>query len=89
MIAPISVCELDAGRPKYHVPTFHRMAPTSSARTIARPALGPFATSSSTGRSSMMPIATAIPPSAAENMTPAKLNRPDKTTASVGRSEFV
>src|SRR5215475_7424972 len=26
IIEPINACELDAGRPKYHVPTFHIMA---------------------------------------------------------------
>jgi hypothetical protein len=37
MIDPIRVCELDEGMPKYQVPTFHRIAPRSSARIIANP----------------------------------------------------
>ena len=41
MIEPISVCELEAGRPRYHVPTFHTMAETSSAKIIAKPAPEP------------------------------------------------
>src|SRR5581483_3302066 len=32
MMAPISVCELDAGRPRYHVPRFQRIAEISSAK---------------------------------------------------------
>ena len=38
MIEPMSVCELDEGRPKYHVPRFQMIAATSSAKTIANPA---------------------------------------------------
>ena len=37
MIAPISVCELDAGIPKYHVPKFQIMAANSNEKTMARP----------------------------------------------------
>ena len=40
MIEPISVCELDAGRPSYQVPRFQMIAAISSANTIAKPALG-------------------------------------------------
>ncbi|MCY1353850.1 hypothetical protein D9M69_402040 [compost metagenome] len=36
-IAPIRVCELDAGMPKYQVPRFQAMAAASSEKTIARP----------------------------------------------------
>jgi len=41
MIEPISVWELEAGRPKYQVPRFQRMAATSRANTMAKPALLP------------------------------------------------
>ena len=85
MIAPISVCELDAGKPRYQVPRFHRIADRSSASTIARPAPTPLETSSSTGKSCMMPMATAMPP----KNTPAKLQRPERTTATCGFNEFV
>jgi hypothetical protein len=84
-IAPINVCELDAGRPKYHVPKFHRIAETRSARTIAIPAPLPLCTRSSAGKSFVMLIATAMPPSA----TPEKLQIPDQITATCGRSVFV
>jgi hypothetical protein len=39
MIEPINVWELDAGKPKYHVPTFHMIAAINSANTMAKPAL--------------------------------------------------
>ena len=38
MIEPISVCELDDGRPNHHVPRFQMMAAVNSANTIAKPA---------------------------------------------------
>ena len=37
MTEPIMVCELEAGRPFHQVARFHRMAATSSAKTIAKP----------------------------------------------------
>ncbi len=48
-IAPISVCELEAGMPKYQVPRFQTMAATSMEKTMAR--LRPLSrlSSSSTG----------------------------------------
>ncbi len=45
-IAPIIVCELDDGRPKYQVPRFHSVAASSSDRIIARPRPTPLDTSS-------------------------------------------
>ena len=59
MIEPISVCELDAGRPRYQVPRFQMIAATSRANTMAKPALMPTCRISSTGSSEMMPNATA------------------------------
>jgi len=41
MIEPMRVCELDAGRPKYQVPRFHKLAATRSAKTMAKLALLP------------------------------------------------
>src|SRR5215469_4711038 len=38
MIDPISVCELEAGRPRYQVPRFQMIAAINSANTIANPA---------------------------------------------------
>src|SRR5712671_3094981 len=35
-IEPIRVCELEAGRPRYHVPTFQMMADKSRAMTMAK-----------------------------------------------------
>ena len=77
MIEPISVCELDAGRPRHHVPRFQMIAAISSANTIAKPGAEPTCRISSTGSSEMMPNATAP----LETRTPRKLNRPDQTTA--------
>ena len=59
MIEPISVCELEAGRPRYQVPRFQMIAAISSANTIANPAELPTCRISSTGSSEMMPNATA------------------------------
>ena len=59
MIEPISVCELEAGRPRYQVPRFQMIAAISSANTMAKPALLPTCRISSTGSSETMPKATA------------------------------
>src|ERR1700722_18915968 len=85
MMDPISVCELEEGRPKYHVPKFHRMAAISSANTMAKPAPLPTCSINSTGNSDTMPKATAP----VETRTPEKLQNPDHTTARLGDSEFV
>ena len=37
MIAPISVWELEAGRPKYQVPRFQMIAANSMEKTMANP----------------------------------------------------
>jgi hypothetical protein len=55
MIEPIRVWELEAGRPRYQVPTFQMMAERRSANTMAKPALEPMLITSSTGRRAMMP----------------------------------
>src|SRR5580692_5212509 len=85
MIDPIRVCELEAGRPKYQVPTFHMMAEINSANTIAKPALEPTCRISSTGSSDTMPNATAPD----DHSTPNRLNTPDHTTAKFAGSERV
>ena len=85
MIEPISVCEDDAGRPKYQVPRFQMMAAISSANTIAKPALLPTCRISSTGSSETMPNATAPE----ESSTPRKLKKPDHITANSAGSEWV
>ena len=85
MIEPISVCELEAGRPSHQVPRFQMMAAISSAKTMAKPALLPTCRISSTGRSETMPKATAP----VEVNTPRKLKTPDHTTASSAGSEWV
>jgi hypothetical protein len=59
MIEPIRVCELDAGSPKAQVPRFQIIAAIRSAKTIAKPALLPTCSISSTGKSEMIPKATA------------------------------
>ncbi len=85
MMEPIKVCELDEGRPKYHVPKFHRIAAISSANTMANPAPLLTCRINSTGRSETMPNATAP----VDTSTPMKLNVPDQMTARLGDMEFV
>jgi len=82
---PMSVCELDAGSPRYHVPRFQMMADSSSEKTIANPAPEPTLMTSSTGSSATMLKATAPE----EVSTPIRFHIPDHTTAQVGLSEFV
>src|SRR5882757_897620 len=77
MMEPIRVWELEAGRPKYQVPTFQMIAAINSANTIAKPAPLPTCRISSTGNSDTMPKATAP----LESSTPNRLNMPDHTTA--------
>src|SRR6266851_3851297 len=77
MMEPISVCELDAGRPRYQVPRFQIIAAISGANTIAKPAELPTCNINSTGSSEMMPNATAP----LDSRTPRKLKDPDQTTA--------
>src|SRR5271163_466187 len=85
MIEPISVCELEAGSPKYQVPRFQMMAATSNANTMANPPLLPTCKISSTGSNEMMPKATAP----VEVSTPMKFQNPDQTTATCGSREWV
>ena len=85
MIDPIKVCELEAGNPKYQVPTFQMMAAIRSANTMAKPALEPTCRINSTGSSETMPKATAPE----ESSTPNRLNMPDQTTAIWAGSERV
>lgn len=85
MIDPMRVCELDDGRPKYQVPRFQMMAATRSAKTIAKPAPLPTWRISSTGRSEMIPKATAPD----ERRTPRKFQQPDQSTAMWGSRECV
>src|ERR1700754_856785 len=51
MIEPISVCELDDGKPKYHVPRFQTIAASSSANTMANPTDDPALSTSPIGSS--------------------------------------
>ena len=85
MIDPISVCELEAGRPRYQVPRFQMIAAIRSAKTIANPAELPTCKINSTGRSEIMPNATAP----LDSRTPRKLNDPDQTTAIWAGNECV
>src|SRR5580692_147779 len=85
IIDPIMVCELEAGNPKYHVPRFQIIAATSSANTMANPALPPTCRINSTGSSEIIPNAT----NPVEVSTPTKFHSPDHTTATCGSSECV
>src|ERR1700744_6599910 len=79
MIDPIRVCELDAGSPKYQVPTFQMIAAINRANTIAKPPLLPTCRISSTGTSETMPKAT----TPLDSNTPNRGNRPDQTMATL------
>ena len=85
MIEPISVCELEAGKPSIQVPRFQMIAAMSRAKTIAKPALEPTCRINSTGSSDTMPKATAP----VEKSTPRKLKKPDQTTAMFAGIEWV
>lgn len=61
-IEPTSVCELDAGIPRYQVPKFHRIAAMSRASTAqTQNAIDSWAIFSR-GRSFIIPMATPVPP---------------------------
>src|ERR1700685_57831 len=77
IMAPTSVCELEAGSPRYQVPRFQMIAEISSAKTIANPAPEPTLSTSSTGRSASTPNATAP----LEVSTPIRFQQPDQMTA--------
>jgi hypothetical protein len=85
IIAPIRVWELEAGSPKYQVPTFQTMADTRREKTIANPAADPTWITSSAGRRFTMLNATAPE----EVRTPRKLKNPDQITAGTAGSVFV
>ena len=85
MIEPMRVWEEEAGRPSHQVLKFQMMAAIRSANTMANPAPVPTCRMSSTGRSVMMPNATAP----LENNTPRKLSAPEYSTATCGCSEWV
>ncbi len=72
-IEPMSVCELDTGSPKYHVPRFHDTPASNSDSTITSAAPERESTSRSTGSRLTMPKATAVPP----RRTPRKLRNPE------------
>src|SRR5580693_7618842 len=85
MMEPKRVWELEAGRPKYQVPTFQMMAEIKSEKTMAKPGPEPTWMTSSTGRREMTPKAT-IP---LEVKTPVRFQRPDQTTAIQGLRAWV
>ena len=52
---PMSVCELEAGSPRYHVPRFQMIAERSKAKTMAKPEAEPTLSTNSTGSNATMP----------------------------------
>ena len=70
---PISACELDEGRPKYHVSRFQAIAPMRPAKTI----------SSVTRSGSTIPEAI-VAATASERNAPTKLRMADSVTATRG-----
>ena len=85
MMEPTMVCELEAGSPKYQVPTFQRMAAINRAKTIAKPEPLPTCRINSTGSKVMMVNAT----KPLEVKTPMKLQKPDHATAKWGSMVWV
>src|SRR6201992_3022726 len=85
IIEPIRVCELEAGNPYHQVLRFQRMAETSSAKTIAKPAPDPTLRINSTGNRETTANATAPE----ESNTPIRFHMPDHITATWGSSEWV
>ena len=82
---PMRVCELEAGRPKYQVPTFQMMAEMRRENTMAKPGAEPTWITNSTGRSAITPKAT-IP---VEVKTPVRFHNPDQMTAIQGFKVWV
>lgn len=80
----MSVCELDAGSPRYQVPKFQIIAAIRRARTADTPNAIPELAILSSGRSFMMAIATPVPP----RTTPRKLKNAASMTAFFAESEF-
>jgi hypothetical protein len=80
MMEPMSVCELEAGRPRYHVSTFQMIAEINSENTMAKPAPEPTFSTSSTGSSATTPKATRP----LDVRTPIRFQIPDQTTAYAG-----
>src|SRR3984957_1730930 len=85
MMEPNKVWELEAGKPKYQVPTFQTIAEMSREKTMANPGAEPTWMTSSTGKSDMAPNAT----NPDEVKTPVKLQSPDQTTATQGFKVWV
>src|ERR1035437_8530118 len=85
MMEPTMVWELEAGNPNHHVLRFHTMAAMRSAKTMATPAPELTWRMSTTGSSVMTAKAT-VP---VETSTPARLQIPDQTTATLGSREWV
>ena len=77
IMEPISVCELDAGIPKYHVPTFQRIAESNNANAMAMEWYTSASMRSSVGNSPIILIVTPTPPV----RRPRKFMKPDQTTA--------
>lgn len=84
-IDPISVCELDAGIPRYHVQRFQIIEERRRADITATPYPVGSAIIWLIGRRWIMPIATAVPPIA----TPRKLKKAAIITDFFGERELV
>src|SRR5258708_7796221 len=84
-IEPISVCELETGKPYHHVARFQITPDKSSDRTMTTARAELLSMSMSTGSRLTMLKATAVPPSS----TPRKLQIPEYKTAGLGLSVFV
>ncbi|MNT47707.1 hypothetical protein D3C72_1844440 [compost metagenome] len=83
--APIKVCELEQGIPKYQVPKFQIIAANNTERTRQAPTETGSAIKVSRGTNLSIPIATAIPPA----KTPRKFQKPDQGMATIGLSALV
>lgn len=80
MMEPIKVWELEAGNPLYQVPKFQTIAEISNENTMENPGAELTFVTKSTGNRPTIPKATAP----VDASTPAKLHKPDQTTATQG-----
>src|SRR5262249_47028285 len=81
-IEPISVCELETGRPRHQVARFQITPDNKSEITMTMARLDALSIKRSTGSRLTMLKATAVPPS----RTPRKLQTAEYRTAGVGAS---
>ena len=86
MTEPMSVCELEAGRPNHQVPRFQMMAAMSREKTMAKPAPCADLQNQFDGEERNDGEGDGA---GLEARTPMRFQKPDQTTAMWGSSEWV